>query len=56
MKWWSYPVVFFRAYGASMIQRRSGPKAQGTAEKGCAKVLQSYFFLDPVRKEIHDLS
>jgi hypothetical protein len=27
-----------------VIQRRSGLKAQGAAEKGCAKVLQSHFF------------
>jgi hypothetical protein len=53
MKWWQ--LDFFRSCGASMIQRRFSLKAQGAAENGCAKVLQSYFFLEPVRKEIPDL-
>jgi hypothetical protein len=40
-----------------VIQRRPSPKAQGAAEKGCAKVLVTeLIFLDPVRKQIPDLA
>jgi hypothetical protein len=41
--------VDFSRLRRAVIQRRASPKAQGAAKKGCGKVLQSSFYLGPVR-------
>jgi hypothetical protein len=47
--------IDFSRLRRAVIQRRSSLKAQGAAKKGCRKVLQSSFFLGPVRAYINPL-